>query len=574
MKIINKFLLVALVLVGISCSNLTDLDINQNPNAPSSDQVDDIFLFNNVQIGLNNFFANTWGSTSTATRQRAMTSSFYRTAYRPEGFDGVWTSAYANFLQDALTLEALTANTKPAKNAVTKIMRSYVMTSLVDMFGDIPMSKAFQGLNELSPALDSGQDVYASALALLDEAITILGQDGVSIEEEEDLYYGGKLENWVRLANTLKLRIYSNTRLVDAEAGAKMSALIAAGDIITSAADDFQFNYGTNRRNPDSRHPFYPSDYEASDGGYMNNYYMWLLVGQEDITDPRTRFYFYRQKSGFSALTIDRNNWDCVLTDTPFDEIPPGQFDHVTSVDPNLPYCIAAANGYMGRDHGNGQGIPPDGGNRVEYGIYPGGGRWDDNTFRGTQNDGVDGSKGEGISPIWLSSFTDFVRAEAALTAGTGEDAKALMLSGVTKSISKVLSFASIIPQSALDRSINTPDGAMPAEEVYLPKQEDIDAYIAAVSNEYDMATDKLNVVMTQYYIAMFGNGIESYNMYRRTGKPNNMQPLVDPQAAASSVFPRLFPYPNNFVSRNSNANQRELSQQVFWDTNPAGFIR
>ena len=30
---------------------------------------------------------------------------------------------------------------------------------------------------------------------------------------------------------------------------------------------------------------------------------------------------------------------------------------------------------------------------------------------------------------------------------------------------------------------------------------------------------DRLNVIMKEYFIALWGNGIESYNNYRRTGK-------------------------------------------------------
>jgi len=52
------------------------------------------------------------------------------------------------------------------------------------------------------------------------------------------------------------------------------------------------------------------------------------------------------------------------------------------------------------------------------------------------------------------------------------------------------------------------------------------------------------------------------------------MQPLLDAGAAASSEFPRLFLYPNNYVTRNANADQREFTEQVFWDVLPAGALR
>ena len=33
---------------------------------------------------------------------------------------------------------------------------------------------------------------------------------------------------------------------------------------------------------------------------------------------------------------------------------------------------------------------------------------------------------------------------------------------------------------------------------------------------------DKLDILIKEYYIAAWGNGLESYNMIRRTGKPEN----------------------------------------------------
>ncbi len=575
-----KYIFLSVSVILLSCNDLTDLDINTNPNAPSLDQTEPNFLFNRVQLSFADVFNDTWSATSRATRQRAMTSFFYNTTFSAESFDNLWFSAYSNFFLDANTLISLSEErgANQIEASAAKVMSSYILTTLVDLFGSVPYSDAFQGTDAISPALDGQEALYAEAIRLLDDAISVFdSQDDFVNPGSGDLFYGGDQAAWSRLANTLKLRIYNNTRLVDGEAGSKAKAIIDSGNFISDDGQDFAFKYGTERTNPDSRHPFYEDDYEADDSGYMNNYYMWLLVGEKPTVDPRTRFYFYRQVSSFSESSIDANDWDCVLTNTPFDPIPPGQFDHISSIDPDLPFCIASADGYMGRDHGNGQGIPPDGPLRVEYGVYPGGGAYDNNSFTFTQTGGTLGALGEGIAPIWMAPFTDFIRAELALEAGTGEDARELLASAVSKSINSVSSFAqAIIPASDLNRVIATDPVTM--EDILasslIPTDEDVQAYVDYVLAEYDAASDKLDVVMKEYYIAMWGNGVESYNMYRRTGKPGNMQPLVDPQAASTASFPRLFLYPNNFVSRNSNVSQRETTEQVFWDTNPAGFIR
>jgi len=83
---------------------------------------------------------------------------------------------------------------------------------------------------------------------------------------------------------------------------------------------------------------------------------------------------------------------------------------------------------------------------------------------------------------------------------------------------------------------------------------------------------ERLNIIMTEYHIALFGNGVEAYNSFRRRGKPDDLQPL---RAADVNNFIRSFFYPNTSVTNNSNSDQKEeVTEQVFWDTNPSnGFI-
>ncbi|MFK7806506.1 MAG: SusD/RagB family nutrient-binding outer membrane lipoprotein, partial [Saprospiraceae bacterium] len=106
------------------------------------------------------------------------------------------------------------------------------------------------------------------------------------------------------------------------------------------------------------------------------------------------------------------------------------------------------------------------------------------------------------------------------------------------------------------------------------PTSDDVDAYVAEALDRYDNTSDKLDVIVKEYLIAQWGNGLEAYNIYRRTGKPANMPPLVDPQAAVSASFPRTMLYPAVNVDLNQNATQKETTVQVFWDVLPGGFLR
>jgi len=481
----------------------------------------------------------------------------YRAATTPETFNTPWGNFYNNLLPD---IEALLAVDEAQGNAFDKhvgtalIMKAYAMMAMVDIFGDIPYSEALQGTDVISPKLDDGATVYAEAITLLNEAITRL-TDTDAASPAFDNFYDGDEDKWITAANTLKMRAALNT----ADAAAFTSA-VSAG-VISSASEDFQFNYSNNRNNPDSRNWKYANHYEVGDGAYMSTYMMWLLRSEKGSVDPRIRYYFMRKTD--DAAGADVTEYSCHYS-VGYDEndVP----SWYTDVDPNMPYCIAADDGYWGRDHLNDEGIPPDGPKRTSWGLYPVGGDFDADDFVDTRESGTLGGLGEGIAPLMLSSYVDFMRAEAALSLGTGGDARALLEAAVTASLDKVEGFESLV-SGKMGTEVTLRDGSSGTiKELYGMDQAAKDAYIADVLALYDAAgtdQERLAVVSKEYFIAAFGNGLESYNMYRRTGYPDNLQPALENNPGA---FPLSFLYPSNSTTRNSNIEQKaDLTTKVFW---------
>ena len=165
--------------------------------------------------------------------------------------------------------------------------------ALVDYFGDVPFSEATNLADFPQPNLDDDAAVYAAAINMLDDAKTLL-QDDESISIGVDYYYNNNFDKWVKLANTLKMNAYLNTRLVDGDAINKLNAIANSGNFIASTADDFQFRYDVVVNNQiDSRHPGYQSDYTAGGvTGYQSN---WMMDQMLQDGDPRIRYYYYRQ---------------------------------------------------------------------------------------------------------------------------------------------------------------------------------------------------------------------------------------------------------------------------------------
>jgi len=580
--VLKKILLLFALSTGLfvfSCENTFDLDLQENPNFPTPDQANLDALYASVQFNFAEFLNGPTGAftsvndvTMALSRQVALTTgNDYQNAYGPTTFDNMWRQAYSDFLPDAnqIITEA-DARGLPFLGGTSRIMQAYVMMTLVDMFNDVPFSQANQGATVLSPLRDSGADIYAAAEALLVQGIADLSTPDIAGPAADNFFGGaGGASDWIDAANNLLIRLYVTTRLVDSGAGAKLMAIVNGADF-NAAPADFVFSYTSNRANPDSRHPFYEDSYETADGDYMSNWFMWLMSEEKNVVDPRIRSYFYRQ---VGAVPLDNvNRFDCVFSPLPDPASTP---QHYLDCDPNMPYCVGSiTNGYYGRDHGNGNGIPPDGDIRTIYGVYPAGGRYDAGTFESTQNAGTDGGLGAGILPILPASFVDFYRAEAALTMGTGEDARALLATAVESSVRSVIAFAEATDPGSLSEQIGV--NPMTGDPIFgsetLATEDDITAYIDEVLSLYDASSDKLDVVSKEFLLASFGNGIEGYNLIRRTGRPFNLQPMIQPTAGS---FIRSALYPAVHIELNENATQRgSVTDQVFWDTNPADFVK
>lgn len=535
MKILHKNLyktvLALFVFIASSCG-VTDLDVEDSPNALRSDEAELDLFITAAEIGLADYFEAGSEFGQEPTRMMNMAGPLYFNAYVPNSYDNMWSLAYATTLEDIeAAIEAAEAQGFGFHAGISKIMKAYVLMTLVDNFAEVPYTEANQGTDNLNPNVDGGAMIYADMMSLLDEAVADI-EVGSQIDPATELFFNNDPDSWTELAYTLRLRAALN--MGDAP------AFLAAIDSGTLTSD-WEFRYGTSQVNPDARHPQYADNYDNGGSDYMSNYFMARILYGVDGTafsDPRVRYYFYRQETTEST---DVNEINCITRIKP---------THYSAEDV---YCQIGS-GYWGRDHGDDDGIPPDNALRTIWGVYPVGGRYDNSDD--TDVDNGDGALGGGISPLMLTFYVDFMRAEGALTLGTGEDARAFLESAINGSMDKVVGFGATI-------GYDTDVFGSAADAT------DIGDYVTAVLAEYDAATtdaERLEVVANEYYKALWGNGYETYNLYRRTGYPADLQPMLE---ATPGAFIRTHFYPANFVLRNSNVDQKEVTVRTFWDTLP-----
>jgi len=536
------------VLMGLvvgSCE-FFNLDLTEDPDAVAISDANPDYALNSMQIDFKNFLNDddpaNWNGVNKfgmeVVRMMNPWGGTYENAYNPTNFDANWAYAYEGLLMDAHTFIPIYEESEWWIHAgIAKILQAYTLVTLVDFYGDVPWTESFDATN-FNPVADDDEAVYNVAIGILDEAIADLDKEALAAPGN-DLFYDGDPEAWITLANTLKLKVYLNLRLVNPSgATSVINDLISGDDLISDPSQNWIFEYSRNTDNPDSRHPYFTYNYLNGGNDYMANYFMWTLYQEKSVVDPRMRYYFYRQ---VLESTTDVRDLPCYGAPRP------------SNYPDYMPFCTLE-DGYWGRDHLDDDGIPPDTKKRALWGVYPAGGEFDaDYAWPG---DPTAGLQGAGAEVIMLDSYVKFMLAEAALTLGTTGDPRQLLLDAVQVSIDYVMAF-----------------GEETAVQNYVPSQQDIDDYLAEVGNLYDNAgsdTERLEVIVKEYYIALFGNGVESYNLVKRTTMPSNLQPALLPDPGN---FPRTFNYAADCVNLNSSIDQKPHTVQVFWDTNPAGSI-
>jgi len=542
-RIIYSLLAASTLCFATSC----DLDLLDNPNAVTAATASPDFLLNSIQLDYKDFYNDVSNDGMQLTRMINQGSAQYESSYTVQSTNSYWSNSYANILADIQFLEPLAEKANFQRHlGIAKTIKAVVLFHLVDSYGDVPFSEALDAAN-FFPKTDSGESVYSAALESLNQASAHFV--AASAGSPNDYFYGGNYTKWIRLVNTMKLRYHLNLKLVSPAASkTAIDALIAEGNLLKEG-DDFVFKFGTNTADPDSRHPGYSGSYTSGGGTYHSTFYMWHMTEAKGFDDPRSRFYWYRQ---VTANPTDPALIECLTI------IAPPQY-----LVQNFIYCLPGTRGYWGRDHLDPDGVPPDGLLRTVWGLYPSGGRFDNDSATPVNNPTL-GAQGAGLFPIMLASYVDFMLAEAALTLNSDPAAaKTYMLSGIRKHMNYVINFGKSSQESATIDTFNK------KENIDLAKK--VNEYVAYVGAEYDMtpAANRMYVIGREYWLSLYGNGAEALNLYKRTGQPSKMQPGLEPDAG---LFPRTFLYPNNYIVTNSNAVQKpNLGVQAFWDTNPAG---
>lgn len=172
--------------------------------------------------------------------------------------------------------EVKASTLEPVPLAIALVNKVMGMHRIVDAYGPIPYTHVGADKKIVAP-YDTQEQAYDRMFAELDEAIKVLTENKATmINPAADPVYGGSVLKWLRLANSLKLRLAMRLRNVSpAKAQAHAEAAVNHPDgVITTNTELAAFT-------PAATNPFYIVMYQWNNGdsrisadltSYMNGY--------------------------------------------------------------------------------------------------------------------------------------------------------------------------------------------------------------------------------------------------------------------------------------------------------------
>ena len=237
------------------------LDVNDNPNFP--EDVEDYLILPSAQAGvasvmsadyglIGSFWAQHWAQNNTSSQYKVFET--YTLSSNDNRVDGSYLSMYRDGLGDN---EIIHLKAEQEENwglyLMTSTLKAYGFQYLVDFYGNVPYDEAFQGEQGIfAPVINKGEEVYASIYELLNNALEKDFSGFVPARyADHDLLLGANLDDWIRFANTLKLRILlrqyeANTDWVRTE----LTSLLANGSFLTRDVALTNFEDVDSKSNP------------------------------------------------------------------------------------------------------------------------------------------------------------------------------------------------------------------------------------------------------------------------------------------------------------------------------------
>jgi hypothetical protein len=333
---ISLLVLGLLVLMTSSCD--TFLDVNSNPNSPISDNLPlsaklpaALVATVNQESGQINqigaFWGGYWGTNNDGANQYFDLKTYNGPGIRSQR-DGipVWETGFNNILYFKLIQEESELSGELYHTGVAKIMQGWLFLRLVDFYNNIPFDQAVTGNRYLNPVYEPGETVYQKSLDLISEGIEdVKSSSMLPSYNHGDILFGGEKSKWAKLGNTIKLRalIRQSEQADLSYIQSQINAILAEGSGFLDWGEHAMVNPGylnsTGKLNP-----FWASYYRDVQGNATANHQnlrptTFLIERYQALIDPRLEFIYQDVNGAYNGVIFgnpDTGNPDFARSNT------------------------------------------------------------------------------------------------------------------------------------------------------------------------------------------------------------------------------------------------------------------
>lgn len=526
MKSLMNKILIVFVFVGLtlSCSKdaLREYDTLQQLNAVES--LNDPFLLSSILKQTSVYYAKQGFSTT------AFPGAVQYIEKNYQGGDNYYSSFKqpSTNMYDAMTIIGLidssiklaTERGSKSYTGVFTVFRVMLFEYVTACYGDVYYTEALKGREGiLYPKYDKQSDIYKGLLAELDQAATLIQSGTETIDPTYDLMYGGDKTKWLKLCNSLKLRLVMRESSKISDAGTKLTA-IAASSLLSTVSDNAKIQFtGTTTDNSWQMGALNTPDIGGLDRMRPSKTLVDMMV---DLNDPRVQIWFApienpwttdQAKNGTKVTTTDPNGYSYTST-----------WEYIDVTNASIKAQVDAGN-ILDKDKlyaGYIAGMPGDWKN--------GNGNW---------NVASSGAYGN----YKVSRFSTLFR----------QNAHKYLQATVMNADEVQFNLAEAAAKGLISGNVNTyyTAGITAALQRWGVSDAAITAYLA--QDKVKLPTDKagqLQKIATQKWLGLFCNAPEAYFDVRRTGLPN----IFSNGYLSNYQFPVRLRYPSNELGQNLDA--------------------
>jgi Starch-binding associating with outer membrane len=295
------------------------LDVNQNPNtAVESNITPDLVLPSALSNTATRMGGTTWGFAKRWMGYWSRSGTFSANS-QEESYNiaqtfsqGIWSGTYDNLYDYHFMQQKAEALNQKFYVGIAKIMKAHGFQTLVDVYGNIPYSTAFDVKNNIKPAYDNAQTVYNELLKLIDAGIADIKAADINANPRiavADVMFKGNKTLWAKFGNTLKLRLLMHqSQVAGFNPAAEIARITAEGSGFLGSLQDAAVNpgYASDRPNPFwTNYAFTLVGQIAQNYDRANNY---ALNEMKNLNDIRHQ-YFYKPRVNPPANTFAGVNY-------------------------------------------------------------------------------------------------------------------------------------------------------------------------------------------------------------------------------------------------------------------------